>query len=125
MNRLIIWLKQASHLSLGERKRIYVNSDLRNLILGNFCISCHSEDLWNIGAVTVNDCVHQRDYSMRKNCQMIHDLVRLAKQLESELARASPTMALLRPRSDILFLKHACSTLIRSCNPVCAIVVSP
>ena len=68
MNRLIIWLKQASHLSLGERKRIYVNSDLRNLILGNFCISCHGEDLWNISAVTMNDCVHQSD-SMRKNCQ--------------------------------------------------------
>ena len=74
-----------------------MNSDLRNLILGNFCISCHSEDLWNIGAVTIKDCVHQSD-SMRKNCQMIHDLVRLAKDLESEMGRASSTMALLRPR---------------------------
>ena len=74
-----------------------MNSDLRNLILGNFCISCPSEDLWNIGAVTVKDCVHQSD-SMRKNCQMIHDLVRLAKHLEFQIARASSTMALLRPR---------------------------
>ena len=87
-----------SSFSLGERKRIYVNSDLGSLILGKFCISCPSEDLWNIGAIVTEDCVHKSDYSMRRNCQMIHDLVNLAKDLELEMAVATSTMALLRPR---------------------------
>ena len=75
-----------------------MNSDLRSLILGNFCISCPSEDLWNISAVVIKECVHQSDHSMRKNCQMIHDLINLAKDLESEMATGTSTMALLRPR---------------------------